>query len=256
MLESVQKKDKALGRKLNDQRRFIIVEGLYRNSGTIAPLDEIIALKHEFHYRLMLDESHSFGTLGKTGRGTLELFNKRLMFDAEIVTISIENALGSIGGVTIGNEEVVDHQRLSGAGYCFSASSPPFTASAAIKSLEQLDTVPSILESCQKNRAYFYKGLTDLIQTSLDGKVVLVSDELSPMFFLELAEPSTDPAGTMIAIETKCLEQGLAVQSTSRAAHGNAMPPALRLNVSGALTEKDMKDALVILRKVISSIVV
>jgi serine palmitoyltransferase len=45
---------------------------------------------------------------------------------AEIVTFSLEYAMGSIVGITVGNEEVVDHQRLSGAGYCFSAASPPF----------------------------------------------------------------------------------------------------------------------------------
>jgi serine palmitoyltransferase len=121
-----------------------VVEGLYKNSGTIVPFDELAPLKHEFNYRLILDESFSFGTLGPSGRGALELHKKRHMYDAKIVTISLENALGSIGGVTVGNEEIVDHHRLSGAGYCFSASSPPFTASATISSLKQLGSNPQI----------------------------------------------------------------------------------------------------------------
>jgi serine palmitoyltransferase len=73
-------------------------------------LDQLVALKHEYCYRLIIDESFSFGTLGEAGRGVIEMSGKKYMHDAEIVTISLENALGSIGGVTVGNEEVVDHQ--------------------------------------------------------------------------------------------------------------------------------------------------
>ena len=129
VLKELQETDKKLGRKPGAQRRFIVVEGLYKNLGTVAPLNEIIALKNKYHYRLILDESFSFGTLGKTGRGALEEYNKKPMYDAEITTIALENSLGSIGGVTVGNEEVVDHQRLSGAGYCYSASAPPVSNS-------------------------------------------------------------------------------------------------------------------------------
>ena len=125
VLTELHRTDQRLGRKPNALRRFIVVEGLYKNLGTIAPLDKIVELKKKYNYRLILDESFSFGCLGKTGRGALEHFSKRHMYDAEIVTIALENSIGSIGGVTVGNEEVVDHQRLSGAGYCFSASAPP-----------------------------------------------------------------------------------------------------------------------------------
>ena len=117
VLQEVAMTDKKLGRKSNDQRRFIVVEGLYKNSGTVVPFDELASLKHEFKYRLIMDESFSFGTLGPTGKGVIELYNKKHMYDAEVIIISLENALGSVGGITVGNEEVVDHQRLSGAGY-------------------------------------------------------------------------------------------------------------------------------------------
>jgi serine palmitoyltransferase len=61
------------------------------------------------------------------------------MRHAEIVTFSLENALGSVGGMTVGNEEVVDHQRLSGAGYCFSASAPPFLSKVCLASVRRLE---------------------------------------------------------------------------------------------------------------------
>jgi len=138
VLEKVAAQDAALARKATDQRRFLVVEGLYRNWGTIAPLEEICKLKEEFCYRLILDDSHGIGTLGKYGRGSLEHAGLKPMVHAEIVTFSLENALGSVGGMTVGSEEVVDHQRLSGAGYCFSASAPPFLSKVCLASVRRL----------------------------------------------------------------------------------------------------------------------
>ena len=96
------------------------------------------ALKEEFHYRLIVDDSHGIGTLGKSGRGSLEHVGLKPMIHCEILTFSLENALGSVGGMTVGSEEVVDHQRLSGAGYCFSASAPPFLSKVCVESVKRL----------------------------------------------------------------------------------------------------------------------
>ena len=60
--------------RLRLNRRFIVVEGISQNLGDVAPLDEIFKLKERFKYRLVLDESLSFGVLGKTGRGAAEHF--------------------------------------------------------------------------------------------------------------------------------------------------------------------------------------
>ena len=138
ILEKVQQQDVSLKRKATDQRRFLVVEGIYRNWGTIAPLKEIVALKEEFHYRLIVDDSQGMGTLGKSGRGSLEHAGLKPMVHCEILTFSLENAFGSVGGMTVGSEEVVDHQRLSGAGYCFSASAPPFLSKVCVESVKRL----------------------------------------------------------------------------------------------------------------------
>jgi len=193
VLENVRQTDKKLKRKSNKQRRFIIVEGLYRNTGKIVPLDQLVKLKHEYNCRLILDESHSFGTLGKTGKGVMELYSSRPMYDVEITTMALENAIGSIGGITVGSEEVVDHQRLSGSGYCFSASSPPFTASAAIQSLKQLQTYgPTILlKQLDQNKQYMHEQLTKLVQTKGDednhtNLFLVSSDERSTIIYFML----------------------------------------------------------------------
>lgn len=259
VLESVNATDKKKNRKPDVQRRFIICEGLYKNTGLIAPLDKIVAMKHEFHYRLILDESYSFGTLGETGRGALELYDKKLMHDAEIVTIALENSLGSIGGMTIGNEEVVDHQRLSGSGYCFSAASPPFTASAAIASLHELKTrgKDQIMPKLNENKQYLYDKLRTFSEMQED-LILISSDIRSPIVFLVLAEcaETVDIDETVFLSEVvrECIRRGLgtisAGQHNTRAGVQllRAEPqPSIRMSVTAAHTKKDIDFAVQVL---------
>lgn len=80
-----------------------------------------------YKYRLVVDESLSLGVLGPTGRGAAEHYGLS-PGQVEIVGASLGAALSSVGGFCAGDREVVDHQRLSGLGYCFSASLPPYLA--------------------------------------------------------------------------------------------------------------------------------
>ena len=249
VLKELQATDRRLKRKPNAQRRFIVVEGLYKNIGSIAPLDKIVELKHKYHYRLMLDESFSFGTLGKTGRGALEEHGKRPMHDAEIITIALENSLGSIGGVTVGNEEVVDHQRLSGAGYCFSASAPPFTASAAIASLKVMEERPDLVATLQSNVRYMYQQLEDKLTTtsSLRSKLIVTSDPRSPIVILQLEHESVYEAAVMKGIMQECLKRGIAVVATGQDASSHLrteLAPCIRMTVSAVHTHDDIDNAI------------
>jgi serine palmitoyltransferase len=243
VLVELQVKDKKLGRAPNAQRRFIIVEGLYKNLGTIAPLDRIVQLKHKYHYRLILDESFSFGTLGKTGRGALEHYNLQPMHDAEIITVALENSVGSIGGVTIGNEEVVDHQRLSGAGYCFSASAPPFTATAAIASINYLAANPGCVRKLQENVAYMYEQLGKTDMTCM----VCTSDERSPIVVLQLYKESMYEADITKDIMHECLRRGVAMVATGQDSSSHLrteLAPAIRITISTLHTKQDIDLAI------------
>lgn len=243
VLKELQATDKKLGRNPNAQRRFIVVEGLYKNLGTVAPLDKIVDLKHKYHYRLMLDESFSFGTLGATGRGALEEYGRRPMYDAEIMTIALENALGSVGGVTVGNEEVVDHQRLSGAGYCFSASAPPFTASAAMASLKLMEEQPQLVQRLQSNVKYMYTQL----EGKLTQKLVVTSDPRSPIVVLQLERESVFEAAIMSGIMQECLQRGVAIVATGQDASSHLrteLAPCIRMTVSSLHETEDMDKAI------------
>ncbi|EED87196.1 predicted protein, partial [Thalassiosira pseudonana CCMP1335] len=191
ILEKVRAQDVALKRKPTDQRRFLVVEGLYKNWGTLAPLKEIVALKEEFHYRLIVDDSHGIGTLGKSGRGSLEHAGLKPMVHAEIVTFSIENAFGSVGGMTVGSEEVVDHQRLSGAGYCFSASAPPFLSKVDATNTAGELAGEQLLNRLGQSIANLYSTLTNSSHPyalKLRNRLVITSNPISPILYLRLSD--------------------------------------------------------------------
>mmetsp|Transcript_10809 Transcript_10809/g.28361 ORF Transcript_10809/g.28361 Transcript_10809/m.28361 type:complete len:338 (+) Transcript_10809:137-1150(+) len=123
-LKSIAAKDaKNPPKKLN--RRFIITEGIFMNTGNLTNLKKVVELKEKYRWRLILDESISFGTIGETGKGAVEHFGLSPS-DIDILCASMSCAMGTVGGFCAGSRLVVDHQRLSGSGYCFSASLPPF----------------------------------------------------------------------------------------------------------------------------------
>lgn len=116
--------DKKNPKKARVTRRFLVVEGLYMNHGDICPLPAIMELKKKFKVRIFVDESVSFGVLGKTGRGISEYYNIPVE-DIDHYSATLENGIAAYGGFCCGTTFIVDHQRLSGLGYCFSASLPP-----------------------------------------------------------------------------------------------------------------------------------
>lgn len=255
VLEKVDANDERIGRNQGEQRRFIVTEGLYKNYGDLCPVDEIVKLKREFGYRLILDESFSFGAIGPNGKGAAEEYKMAFMDDVEIVTLSLENAFGSVGGICIGDEEVVDHQRLSGAGYCFSASAPPFTASAAIVALETLQEKScKLLEALTVSREALYSGLKTIPQ------IEITSDERSPIAFVRLLgdyQTRAEEEKAVNEVFTKCLDNGVAVVSTS---HVKALmhvkpPPSIRITVTAAHSLSDVEHAVKVLKKAVGSVV-
>ncbi|KAA6414371.1 MAG: serine palmitoyltransferase 1, partial [Trebouxia sp. A1-2] len=176
-------KDKRSKLRLN--RRFIVVEGISQNLGDIAPLDQIFKLKEKFKYRLVLDESLSFGVLGATGRGAAEHFGL-MPGQVEIVAASMGNSLASIGGFCAGDRDIVDHQRLSGLGYCFSASLPPYLATGAICALQRMQEQPELVLRVAQNARRMRELLHHIAGLSVHGGP---NDDVSPLIHVQLEQP-------------------------------------------------------------------
>ena len=174
--------DKKNPKKARTIRRFLIIEGLYVNYGDLCPLKRMIELKYQYKYRIFLDESVSFGTIGQTGRGVTEYFNvDRNQID--LISSTLEYAIGSIGGFAVGSSFVVDHQRLSAQGYCFSASLPPLLAAAAIEALNIMEEKDTTLFECLMEKS---RSLHQKLSTMKGYR--LISDEISAVKHLCLNE--------------------------------------------------------------------
>ncbi|XP_067678319.1 serine palmitoyltransferase 1-like [Haliotis asinina] len=185
LLIEQEKNDRKNPKKAKATRRFIVTEGLSMNYGDICPLPKLLELKWKYKVRIFLEESLSFGVLGKTGRGVTEYFGVNID-EIDLIAASLENSIASIGGFCCGRKYVVDHQRLSGLGYCFSASLPPMLASAATQALSILDNNPGLLVQLEENSKLMHKGLS-----KLEGFCV-VGDPIAPIKHVRLSEPSDD----------------------------------------------------------------
>jgi 8-amino-7-oxononanoate synthase len=141
------------------KRKLIIVEGVYSMDGDICSLPEILELKEKFSAFLLVDEAHSLGVLGKTGRGVNEYFG----IDADkidIFTGSLSKAIPANGGFVCAKEAVIMYLKHGGAPYMFSAALSPANTAASLKSLEIIDSEKWRLEKLWSNTTQMLNGLS------------------------------------------------------------------------------------------------
>ncbi|MBS5980746.1 MAG: aminotransferase class I/II-fold pyridoxal phosphate-dependent enzyme, partial [Dysgonomonas mossii] len=126
--------------------------------GNVAPMDKIYELAQKYDAMIMIDESHSAGVVGKTGRGTTELFNLR--GKVEIITGTLGKSFGgAIGGFTTGKKEIIDMLRQRSRPYLFSNSIPPAIAAAGIKMFEMMDRTNELQDKLHANTDYFVEKM-------------------------------------------------------------------------------------------------
>lgn len=135
--EAVRKVTESEKGKKRTARKFLIAEGVSWKTGKILPLPEFLETAEAHKIRVFLEESYSFGILGEKGQGLMEYFNID-PYRLDMIIATLEAATGSIGGFCAGSHMAIEHQRLSGSGYIFSASLPTFLVKAGIESIELL----------------------------------------------------------------------------------------------------------------------
>ncbi|MDR1763057.1 MAG: glycine C-acetyltransferase [Dysgonamonadaceae bacterium] len=134
--------------------RLIVTDGVFSMDGNVAPLDQIHRLAEKYDAMVMVDESHSAGVVGKTGRGTTELYD--LKGKVDILTGTLGKAFGgAIGGFTTGRREIIDILRQRSRPYLFSNSIPPSVAGAGIAAFELLENSNELQDRLHENAAYF-----------------------------------------------------------------------------------------------------
>lgn len=134
--------------------RIIVTDGVFSMDGNVAPIDKICDLAEKYDALVMVDESHSAGVVGKTGRGVSEFFNTYGRVD--IYTGTLGKAFGgAMGGFTTGRKEIIDMLRQRSRPYLFSNSVAPAIVGAALETFKILDESNEIHDKLVENVNYF-----------------------------------------------------------------------------------------------------
>lgn len=176
----------------NNRFRLIVTDGVFSMDGNVAPLDRIYELAGKYNAMIMVDESHSAGVVGKTGRGVTELYD--LKGKIEIITGTLGKSFGgAIGGFTTGKKEIIELLRQRSRPYLFSNSIPPLVAAAGIKMVEMMTETNTLQDKLHSNAEYFIdrmkKAGFDIKPTkSAICAVMLYDAKLSQDFAAKLLE--------------------------------------------------------------------
>lgn len=172
--------------------RIVVTDGVFSMDGNVAPMDQICALAEKYDALVMVDECHSAGVVGKTGRGVNEQFNTYGKID--ILTGTLGKAFGgAIGGFTTGRKEIIDILRQRSRPYLFSNSIPPAVIGASLEVFKMLKESDALHTKLAENVTYFR---TKMIEAGFDIKptqsaicaVMLYDAKLSQEYAAKLLE--------------------------------------------------------------------
>lgn len=215
--------------------RMVVTDGVFSMEGAIARLPDIADLCRKHDAVLVVDDSHSTGVLGKTGRGTAEHFG--MLGEVDIITSTLGKALGgAAGGFVASTESACDYLTQRARPQLFSNALPPTVAASALASIEYLEHHPERVETLRKNAGYFREQLLANGFNPLPGE--------TPIIPVILGETSK-----AIEMSTLLLAEGVFVTG-----FGFPVVPQgqarIRCQISAAHTRDDLDQALAAIRKV------
>lgn len=213
---------------------LIVTDGIFSMSGDICKLPEIVKLKNKYGARLMVDDAHSLGVIGKGGRGTASYFG--LEKDVDIIMGTFSKSLASLGGFMASSADVGDYVKHASRPFIFSASITPSSCAAAMASLNILKAEPERVDRLNSLSNYLRKGLKK--------RGIKIKESVTPIV----------PVYTYEIMDTlyygkKLFDEGVYVNPV--------LPPAtpaheclLRLSLMATHTEALLDEAMDILKKV------
>ncbi|MBI2409316.1 MAG: glycine C-acetyltransferase [Gemmatimonadetes bacterium] len=211
------------------RRRIIWTDGVFSMEGSIAKLPDLLQIARDYDAILVMDDSHSTGVLGATGRGTAEHFG--VVGEVDVITSTLGKALGgAAGGFVAGSAALCDMLTQRSRPQLFSNALPPTVAASALASVEFLETHPERVQTLRDNAQYFRKAIIEAGLNPLAGDTPIV-----PIIVGETAHA--------IRMSEMLLDEGIFVtgfgfpvvpQGTAR----------LRCQISAAHTRTDLDDAV------------
>ncbi|MFQ5867035.1 MAG: aminotransferase class I/II-fold pyridoxal phosphate-dependent enzyme [bacterium] len=140
--------------------KFIVVDGVFSTEGDITNLPEIVRLGKKSGARVMVDDAHAIGVLGKGGRGTTEHFG--LQDEVDIIMGTCSKSLASIGGFVVSSEEVIHYLKHHARALIFSASPPPASVVVVLEALKIIEEEPERREQLWRNTRKMKKGFQEM----------------------------------------------------------------------------------------------
>ena len=167
-----------LQKKLSDHPQntgaLLITDGVFSMTGDIVHLPQLISVKKLYpKLRLMIDDAHGLGVLGKRGEGTAGHFG--LTEDVDLIMGTFSKSFASIGGFLAGPSDVIDYVRHKARSFMFSAAMPPASAATVLACLELLEKKPERLERLRKNVAYITRGFEEIGLSFIPSETPIVS---------------------------------------------------------------------------------
>jgi len=144
----------------NDKAKLIIVDGVFSMEGDIADLPNIIELAKKYNARVMVDDAHGIGVLGKTGRGTAEHFG--LEDEVDLIMGTYSKSLASIGGFVASSKEVIHYIKHFARALIFSASPPPASVAAVSAAIDIIEEEPERIGRLWRNTRRMLNGFKSL----------------------------------------------------------------------------------------------
>lgn len=142
-----------------DKGKLVVSDAVFSMDGDILNLPEVVRLCNKYKALLMVDEAHSVGVLGGTGRGIEEHFGLENVIDVKMGTLS--KAIPSVGGYIAGSKELITYLRHTARSFIFSAALPPACTAAAKAAFEVILEEPERVKTLRRNIDYFIKGLQE-----------------------------------------------------------------------------------------------
>jgi 8-amino-7-oxononanoate synthase len=155
-----------------DSAKLIVSDGVFSTGGEIVNLQSLNDIAKRFNARILIDDAHAVGVIGKGGRGTASEFNLENKIDMTMGTFS--KTFASLGGFVAGEERVINYIKHHSPALIFSASPTPASVAAAMAALEILEAEPERVTKLIRNADKMRKGFTELGFNIIDGRTAIV----------------------------------------------------------------------------------
>ena len=207
-----------------DGERFIVTDGVFSMDGDICPLPDLVRLKRKYHARLLVDDAHALGVIGKNGGGTSDYFQE---YDVDLQIGTLSKALGAEGGYVAADPLIIDYLKNRSRPFIFSTALPASIGAAALTALKLLQAYPQrFTAKVNENTTYLRNHLKESGVSVKEGETpilpIMVGDEKEGV---RLAEACLKRGILLSAIRPPAVPKG-----TSR----------LRLTVTAAHTKNEL----------------